>query len=252
MSNNKGLTAFVVDDTPMALETLANDLRRQPEFEKVYTYTNYTDATLPLLELQPEVLFLDVEVPGKTGLEFLQSIRPRVNFTFKVVFYSGFSDYMLDAIRQSAFDFLLKPYKQSELRTIIDRIVQDMESNTKVRHLIVKDMPHKIAMQTISELLLVSMEEMLLFNYISDHRSWQLTLTDGTSHMLKKGLTAEDILKVHPIFARISNMVIINLTYLAAVENYTQRCRLCPPFEHIVISASRRYFGKLKERFELL
>lgn len=45
MSNNKGLTAFVVDDTPMALETLANDLRRQPEFEKVYTYTNYTDAT---------------------------------------------------------------------------------------------------------------------------------------------------------------------------------------------------------------
>lgn len=37
MSNNKGLTAFVVDDTPMALETLANDLRRQPEFEKVYT-----------------------------------------------------------------------------------------------------------------------------------------------------------------------------------------------------------------------
>ena len=215
-------------------------------------YTNYTDATLPLLELQPEVLFLDVEVPGKTGLEFLQSIRPRVNFTFKVVFYSGFSDYMLDAIRQSAFDFLLKPYKQSKLRTIIDRIVQDMESNTKVRHLIVKDMPHKIAMQIISELLLVSMEEMLLFNYISDHRSWQLTLTDGTSHMLRKGLTAEDILKVHPIFARISNTVIINLTYLAAVENYTQRCRLCPPFEHIVISASRRYFGKLKERFELL
>lgn len=107
MSNNKGLTAFVVDDTPMALETLANDLRRQPEFEKVYTYTNYTDATLPLLELQPEVLFLDVEVPGKTGLEFLQSIRPRVNFTFKVVFYSGFSDYMLDAIRQSPLTFCL-------------------------------------------------------------------------------------------------------------------------------------------------
>ena len=199
MSNNKGLTAFVVDDTPMALETLANDLRRQPEFEKVYTYTNYTDATLPLLELQPEVLFLDVEVPGKTGLEFLQSIRPRVNFTFKVVFYSGFSDYMLDAIRQSAFDFLLKPYKQSELRTIIDRIVQDMESNTKVRHLIVKDMPHKIAMQTISELLLVSMEEMLLFNYISDHRSWQLTLTDGTSHMLKTGQTHQIELPVNSL-----------------------------------------------------
>lgn len=253
MSNINGLTAFVVDDMPMALETLANDLRQQPEFDKVYTFSNYTDATLPLLELQPDVLFLDVEVPGKTGLEFLQSIRPKVNFTFKVVFYSGFSDYMLDAIRQSAFDFLLKPYKQSELRTIIDRIVQDIDNGGyKVRHLVVKDMPHKIAMQTISELLLVSMEEMLLFNYISEQRSWQLTLTDGSTHMLKKGLTADDLLKVHPIFARISNTVIINLTYLAAVENNTQRCRLCPPYENIDISASRRYFGKLKERFELL
>lgn len=54
MSNNKGLTAFVVDDTPMALETLANDLRRQPEFEKVYTYTNYTDARCHCLNCSPK------------------------------------------------------------------------------------------------------------------------------------------------------------------------------------------------------
>ena len=250
--NEKGYTAFVVDDNNTALETLANDLRQQPEFNKVYTFNNYTDATLPLLELQPDVLFLDVEVPGKTGLEFLQSIRSKVNFSFKVVFYSGFSDYMIDAIRQSAFDFLLKPYKQSELRVVIDRLVREDESNKTVRHLVVKDMPHKIAMQTVSELLLVSMEEMLMFNYLSEQRSWKLTLTDGTTHLLKKGLTAEDLLNVHPVFARISNTTIINLTYLAAVENNTQRCRLCPPYDEIEISASRRYFGKLKERFELL
>ena len=97
--NKKVLTAFIVDDNAMALETLANDLRQQPEIDNVYTFSNYNDATLPLIEVQPDVLFLDVEVPGKTGLEFLQSIRSKVNFSFKVVFYSGFSGYMIEAIR---------------------------------------------------------------------------------------------------------------------------------------------------------
>ena len=70
MITHKGLTAFVVDDNPTALETLANDLRNAPEFSAVFTFSNYADATLPMLEEQPDVLFMDVEVPGKSGLDF--------------------------------------------------------------------------------------------------------------------------------------------------------------------------------------
>lgn len=251
MTVNKGFTAFIVDDNPAALETLAYDLRQQPEFKEVYTFASYAEATLPLLELQPDVLFLDVEVPGKTGLEFLESIRSKVTFTFKVVFYTGFSDYMIDAIRQSAFDYLLKPYKQSELRFIIDRMLQsDKERN--LRRIDSDFMPHKMAMQTVSELLLVNVDETLMFNYSSERRSWLLTQTDGMVHVLKKGVTADDLTNINPAMVRISNTCIINLNYLAAVENNTQRCRLCPPFDNIEITASRRYFSKLKERLELL
>ncbi len=251
MGVTKKLIAFIVDDTPSALETLANDLRNEPEFESVHTFSTYADATLPLLELQPDVLFLDVEVPGKTGLEFLSSIRPKVNFTFKVVFYSAFSDYMIDAIRQSAFDFLLKPYKHSELRTIIDRLQQTPISEP-VRPIASSSMPHKVAMQTVNELLLVSVDEMLLFTYVGESRSWQITMSDGNVHQLKRSVVAEDILTLNPSLVRISNTCIININYLAAVENNSQRCRFYPPFDHIDITFSRRYFGKLKERFDML
>lgn len=247
MNVNKGYTAFIVDDNPAALETLATDLRQQPEFAEVYTFASYAEATLPLLEKQPDVLFLDVEVPGKTGLEFLDSIRSKVTFTFKVVFYTGFSDYMIDAIRQSAFDYLLKPYKQSELRLIIDRMKQSTATHRQ------RDaMQRKIAMQTVSELLLINLDEALMFNYSSERRSWVLTLTDGTVHVLKKGVTADDLANFSQTMVRISNTCIINLNYLAAVENNTQHCRLCPPFDNIEITASRRYFSKLKERLDLL
>ena len=184
MAHKSGLSVFIVDDEPNALKQLADDLRQQPEIAEVRTFSNYTEATLPMLEIQPDVLFLDVEVPGKTGLEFLESIRPKVNFTFRVVFYSAFSDYMLDAIRHSAFDFLLKPYKPEELRTVLNRLTDVPETDVNLFASPSPDaMPRKMAVQTVSELLLLTPEQLLMFNYNSSQRSWQLTLTDRTNHM---------------------------------------------------------------------
>lgn len=253
MSKNSGLTVFIVDDDPGALSQLASDLREQPEVGQVYTYADYAEATLPMLDVQPDVLFLDVEVPGKTGLEFLESIRPKVNFAFKVVFYSAFSDYMLDAIRASAFDFLLKPYKAEELRTILERLSEEgVGKNMAQLPFASEAAPRRMAVQTVSELLLLTPEQMLMFSYKSDLRSWQLTLTDRTNHMLRRSISADDLLALHPMLVRVSNTAIVNLSYLAAVENATQRCRLCPPFSDVEVMASRRYFSKLKERFEML
>lgn len=250
MNGKKGMIVFIVDDNPQALETLACDLKAQPEIAEVYTFRNYSEATLPLLEMQPDALFLDVEVPGKSGLDFLHSIKPRLNFTFKTVFYSAFSEYMLDAIRQSAFDFLLKPYKSTELRTIITRLAEPDRPMPNVPT--GSSLPRKLAIQTVRELLLVTIEQILMFNYVSEHRSWQLILTDRTTHALKKSATAESILQFNPLLSRVSSTCILNLTYLAAVENTTQHCRLCPPYEDYEIVASRRHFAKLRERLESL
>lgn len=252
MPTPNALHAFIVDDDPNWLKKLADDLRAMPEYSSVRTFSSYSDAALPLLEEQPDVLFLDVEMPGKSGLEFLDSIRPKVNFTFKVVFFSAFSHYMLDAIRHSAFDYLLKPYKQSELQDVSTRLISDVHNTNGMQQLIVQGMPRKMAIQTVSELLLVTIDQVLMFSYLSSQRSWQLTLTDASTHLLKKGMTADTLLMLAPLLARINNTCIINLNYLEAIENNTQRCRLCPPFNQIEIVASRRYFSKLKDRFEML
>lgn len=250
MKENKGIVAFIVDDNPAALETLATDLMKLPEVEEVHTFSSYNDAVLPLFEFQPDVFFLDVEMPGKSGIDFLESIKSKISFTFKVVFYTGFSNYMLDAIRQSDFDYLLKPYKQSELRLVMDRIVKECSEGFKQQ--ITSFFPNKIAMQTICELLLVTMEEVLMFNYQNEQRTWKLMLTDGSQHMLRKGITADDIVLLHEAFVRISNTCVVNFTYLAGIENKTLHCRFCSPFDQYEPIISRRYFSKLKERLDLL
>lgn len=248
------LTVFVVDDEAGPRESLVADLKKHPCIGEIFAFSNYSDATLPLLEQQPDVLFLDVEVPGRTGLEFIDSLQGNLSFSFRVVFYTGFSHYMLDAIRRSAFDYLLKPYKEKELEEIIERLVMAHAApgigtnSADHRH----GAPRKIAVQAISELLLLTVDEILYTEYHKTARNWRLILTNGSEHQLRKGTSAEDILKLHPALVRVSSSCIVNLNYLSAVENSTQRCRLCAPFDNQEIYASRRYFSKLKEKFEML
>lgn len=248
------LTVFVVDDEAGPREALVADLKKRSCIAQVHAFSNYSEATLPLLEHQPDALFLDVEVPGRTGLEFLDSLNGNLSFAFRVVFYTGFSHYMLEAIRRSAFDYLLKPYKQRELDEVLDRLLSAKSApGIGVNRMAARDsMPQKIAVQAISELLLLTVEEILYTEYYKSARTWRLYLTNGKEYQLRKGTSAEDILRLHPALVRVSSGCIVNLTYLAAVENSTQRCRFCAPFDNQEIYASRRYFSKLKEKFEML
>ena len=248
------LSAFIVDDEQASLEVLANDLKQMPQIAAVHTFSSYSEATLPLIELQPDVVFLDVEVPGKSGLDFLESIRQRLSFHFHAVFYTGHSHYMLEAIRLSASDFLLKPYKPEELHAIIERLVHKTSSRQSApgHCFSSSDTPgRKLALQTVSELLLLRVEEILMAQYDREARAWLLTLTDKSTHRLPGSTSAATLLALSNALVRINSGCIVNLTYLVAVENNTQRCRFCTPYEDTVLTASRRYFSKLKERFEL-
>lgn len=198
-SANKKLVVFIVDDEPGPLQTLANDLKEMPEVGEVCTFSSYSDAVYPLITKQPDVVFLDVEVPGKSGLDFLKDIRPRISFTFHAVFYTAYSHYMIDAIRNSAFDFLLKPYKPEELRTVIDRVILapadsvPPSSHCAPGH---QSGTHKLALQTISELLLVSVSEVLMLQYERQSRAWLLYLTDNSTHRLHSGIKASELLNM--------------------------------------------------------
>ena len=248
----KKLNAFIIDDSEVQAEILFKDLQEQPEFDDVHIFHSCSEAALPLLSLQPDVIFLDVEMPGCSGFDFFESIQNKISFPVRVVFYSAFSQYVLDALRHAAFDFLLKPYKLSELRTIIDRLVEEVPPLCSGMLQGGQPLRRKMAVQTVSQLLLLTIEDVLHLQYSRTQRAWMITLTDGSTHRLHQNTTADDLLALHPSLARVSQGNIVNLTYLTAIENNTQRCRFCPPFEEVEIYASRRNFAKLKEKFEFI
>ena len=113
------IKTIIVDDEINSIHNLEEDLKAYPEIEILDTITSSQKAKKSIIQYQPDLLFLDVEMPYINGIELLQEIRPYVRNNMRVIFYSAFDKYMLDALRASAFDYLLKPYQTNELKQIV-------------------------------------------------------------------------------------------------------------------------------------
>lgn len=253
--NTRAITTIIVDDEINAIQNLSEDLNAYPDINILETTTSALKAQKSIIKLQPDLLFLDVEMPQMNGIELLQKIRPYMHSNMHVVFYSAFDKYMIDALRASAFDYLLKPYHPDELKLIIDRVHKKQSSDSNnfeqsIRRLL--NDGSKFALQTMTSLLLLRCSDILYFRYLDEIRCWQVTLTSLEHHRLRMTIKAKDILNLNQSFVRINSNCILNIEYLSSIENNTLRCILYPPFTNMEMTASRRHYSKLKEILEVL
>lgn len=275
------IKVVIVDDEPQSILRLENDLAAQDDFEVIATSSSAMSAKTLVMSMQPDVLFIDVEMPGQTVFEVLQSLRDEMPMDLIVVFYSAFNKYMIDALRASAFDFLLKPYQQEELELVVGRIRQKMEggdgsssssssssfsssssSSSSESHQDSQNLlgvngllgtsGKRLAIQSISGLLMVKPDEVFCCTFDEDTRLWHLRLANGQIHKLKKQTTAKAVLSLSPSLAQVRQDCIINLDYLISIENYTLRCIFSPPFDQENITVSRRCYKAVKEKLEIL
>lgn len=108
MPNAKPLRVLVVDDEPLARERLLELLRREPGVEIAGTADNGIAAIDAIRALQPDLLFLDVQMPGKTGLDVVRELGP--DAMPATIFVTAFDQYALRAFEVAAIDYLVKPF----------------------------------------------------------------------------------------------------------------------------------------------
>jgi two-component system LytT family response regulator len=122
MTSPKPLTAIIVDDEPLALEGLKLRLDKIPEI-KVIGEAKDGDIAIQLChELSPDVMFLDLRLPGLNGIEVVQALQSDV--LPMIVFVSAYGEYALDAFELNAIDYVLKPANLGRLKKTVERIMQ--------------------------------------------------------------------------------------------------------------------------------
>ena len=249
------ITVVIVDDEIASIRNLSNDLSAYSDIRILETTTSVEKARKIIIRQQPDLLFLDVEMPKMSGFDLWQSIRADVHADMRVIFYTAYDKYVLDALRASAFDYLLKPYLPEELDAVIERFRcvyyrSKVNMEQSMRRLLADDC--KFAIQTVTGLLFLKREDVLMFRFSDTYRCWQLYLANRTDYKLRMNISARDLLNMSVSFVQISQNCIVNMDYLCSIENKTLECRLYPPFNDIELVASRRYYGRVKELLEII
>ncbi len=115
------LTTIIVDDEQLAREELAYLLRDFPEVEVIASAGNGLDAVQLIEKLEPDVVFLDVQMPGLDGMAVVRQLREKRAPLPHFIFVTAYDQYAIEAFRLEAMDYLLKPVDKARLAESIER-----------------------------------------------------------------------------------------------------------------------------------
>jgi two-component system, LytTR family, response regulator len=211
------LNAILIDDELSSLQNLKQKLEEFCKSVKVVAVVQKPEEALLLIRHhKPDVLFLDIEMPKMSGFGMLEELG---DFDAEIIFTTAYNHYAIDAIRISAFDYLVKPVSIEDLQNAVNRLVTMRAIQTKERLHILKDsiadiktQENKIAVPTADGLEFLLISDIVRIESSSYYS--RVFLTHGTPLLVTRLLKDfEDILTPYRFF-RVHNSHLVNLRYI--------------------------------------
>tara|TARA_R110000744_G_scaffold107699_3_gene204244 strand:- start:2868 stop:3692 length:825 start_codon:yes stop_codon:yes gene_type:complete len=131
---SKQLTTIIVDDEPLARKGLAVRLQVHKDINIIAQCTNGREALEAVRAYQPDLIFLDIQMPGLNGFEVVEAIIEQDLLLPMVVFVTAYDQYAMQAFEVHAQDYLLKPADEQRLAQTLDKIRQYISSEVNALH----------------------------------------------------------------------------------------------------------------------
>ena len=240
------MKALLIDDERLARQELKNLLSAYPEIQIVGEAANAEAAIESIRQLKPDVIFLDIQMPGKNGFELLEEISGLP----EVVFVTAYDEYAIRAFEVNALDYLLKPVQPNRLAETVKKILhrdsalpaeakeqtQPLNDNDQV---FVKD-GEKCWFVKLSDIRLFESEG----NYVRVH-------FEKNRPLILRSLNNLDERLNNRTFFRASRKHIINLKWVESIENWFNGGLMVKLRGGEQVEISRRQAAKLKDMMSL-
>lgn len=243
------MRAVIVDDERLARKELLRLLENYPEIEIIGEAVNADDAFEKITQLDPDLIFLDIQMPGKTGFELLELLDK----VPKVIFTTAYDEFAIKAFDFNALDYLLKPIQEERLKESINKLLGSNKSieedssgeSEKKRSLGIKD---QVFVKDGDRCWFVSLSDIRLFesdgNYIKVY-------FHNFKPMIHKSLNALDERLDERSFFRASRKHIINLSWVDSIETWFNGGLLVQLKGGEKVEVSRRQAARFKEKMSL-
>ncbi len=218
----KALTAIIAEDEPLLRAELRETLAALwPELEVVAEARDGLEAMRLLQSHQPQLLFLDIEMPGMNGLQVAAQASRRCH----VVFVTAYDKYALAAFEQGAVDYVQKPFTAARLATTVQRLKERVEGRPADLDNLLATLARRepatgghlrwVRASQGSNLRLITVEE--VFYFVSDNK-YTLVVTGDGDHVIRKTI-AELADELDPeLFWQVHRGTIVNVNQIAAVH----------------------------------
>lgn len=242
------LKAIIIDDEEGARITLSSLIKEYaPDVEVIAQCSNVPDGVLAINKNNPDIVFLDIEMPEYNGFELLDFFK---EIHFEIIFVTAYSQYAIKAFEVSAVDYLLKPVEIESLKNAVEKAkLKRSQANIMQRLDLMKNTykgeeVKKIALPMSDGLLFVDVNEIIFFE--ADRAYTHVFLKNGSKITVSKAMRVfEDVLNNRPFFFRPHRSYLINLNYM---KKYNKGESLIIMDNNVNVSVSR----ERKQDFEML
>lgn len=203
----------IVDDEPKAIELLKKRISLLfPNLSNIGVYTGWSEAVDPLRTNKPDIVFLDISMPEKSGIDFLKLFPDR---KFDVIFVTAHADYAIDAIKLSAVGYILKPIDDTELYHAVNKVIEKKNSISRSNITDINGDVLKIGVPNINGVDYIKPEEILYFESVNKYtkvvtKSYSVVSSYNLGEF-KKVISDESFFQVHRSF-------IVNLHHIRRYE----------------------------------
>jgi two-component system, LytTR family, response regulator len=226
MNTLQPIKTLIVDDETAARELLAGMLHEDSDIEVVAQVTNAADALAAVAAFKPELIFLDIEMPDKNGLQLAQELRS-LQLDCHIVFVTAFNQYAIQAFETAAFDYLLKPIQTAKLHKTISRLKSTQHKIDLGKRLELLNSclaPEKIRFNAKTGFIMLDPREIVFAQADGNYTLFQLNGEATALVSLQLG-KVEGLLPISQ-FLRVNRSVLVNKRYISSFNRVERILRL--------------------------
>ncbi|MCE3228552.1 MAG: DNA-binding response regulator [Bacteroidetes bacterium] len=250
------IKAIIIDDEHLARKVVKEYLKAIPSVEVVAECGDGFEAVKAIQSHQPDLIFLDIQMPKINGFETLELLDKKP----EVIFTTAFDEYALKAFEQNAVDYLLKPFSPERFEKALNKFLQAHQArgenepalkkiealdNSPKKH---SDEAHRIVVKNGSHILILPVSDVL---YLEAHDDYVKVFNKETFFLKKKTMSYYEETLDPSQFVRVHRSFILNINYITKIEPLDKNNQLAVLKNGVKLPLSKTGYSKLREVLKL-
>ncbi|MGH2623623.1 MAG: LytR/AlgR family response regulator transcription factor [Sphingobacterium sp.] len=241
------IKTILIDDEPLARSMVLEYLNEHPEFEVVAQCNDGFEGVKAIQQHQPDLIFLDIQMPKLTGFEMLELLDDQPH----VIFTTAFDQYALKAFEKNAIDYLLKPIRPDRFTQAIDKFKNTYQAqkipkidSSKLQQDMAEESLERVVVKTGSQIKIIPVQQITYLeaydDYVKIHTNEGMFLKNKTMSSFEKQLDGKQFVRVHRSF-------IIKVDQLQKIEPMEKDSYIATLLSGGKVNISKSGYSRLKQ-----